>query len=141
MNFSDYLKEEVDHSTDQAVDNVVIATVKDRSLEDVVKTSSPQTWTAKIINGTKYLIYNKKYLNVTRLREELGKLYTEKGYNGYGFSKLTESEIVRYKTVKNIIMPSFYDDFTDEVNPIELAKVIFNNELTDLSWTPEEVTR
>lgn len=107
---------------------------------DVMKQVDPKTWNAKIIGDDKILFFNNHYLNVTKLRAAIRKIYAENGYEHYGFSKLSETELVRYKTLRDILMNEFlgYDD--DELDADAMAKIIFDNEAKDFNWRPEPLT-
>ena len=82
---------------------------------------------------------NEKFLDAFRaLDTELKTLYTNKGYNNYGFSKLDESDLIRYTTVRDIIAKEFNNDTNEtELNPAQVAQTIFNNELKDFEWQPQ----
>lgn len=128
----------------KTTDNMVVATVvasvkKEDSFEDIFDSVDPNVWTAKAINDQKYLFFNEKFINITKLKEEISKLYTEKGYTGYGFSKLDEGDLVRYTTVKDILMNQFttYAE-SDEIPAEKLAPIFFMKELKNFDWTPEE---
>ena len=108
------------------------------TLEDVVKDANPAIWTAREINGDKYLVYNRKYIDITELKKRIDILYNNKGYAGYGFSKLSESELVRYTSVKDILMTFFISSITDKIDPEAVADKLFLSELKEFEWKPEE---
>ena len=59
INFKEYLTEEINRSTDEAVKDTVIRKIdKEMTLDDVKSSVKPDIWTAKEINGVKYLFYN-----------------------------------------------------------------------------------
>lgn len=139
MNFKQYLIEEENRNTDEMVKNTIIRKAdKEESLEDVVEKAVPTIWTARIINNRKYVIYLGKTLDITSLLEALGNLYNQKGYNGYGFAKLDESDLIRYTKVKDILMRAFRNSITDTLDPKELAELMFKNEVKEFDWKPEE---
>lgn len=107
---------------------------------DVLKQVNPKMWNAKIIGNDKILFFNNRYLNITRLREEIQKIYSENGYAHYGFSKLSESELVRYKTLRDILLSEFLGHIDDELDPVATARIIFDNEVKDFEWQPEPLT-
>lgn len=106
---------------------------------DVNKQLNPSVWNAKIIGDEKYLFFSNHWLNVTKLHTAIQKTYEENGYSGYGFGKLDESELVRYKTLRDILMNEFLTSLDDELNPEEVAKVIFDNEPKDFEWQLEPI--
>ena len=117
---------------------VAPAPVKEKDVFDYVKEINPQVWTAKIVQNKKYLFYNGHYLDISKLAKELKTLYTNKGYNNYGFSKLDESELIRYTTVRDIIAKEFNNETNDtELNPTHVAQTLFDNELKDFEWQPQ----
>lgn len=107
---------------------------------DVMKQVDPKTWNAKIINDEKILFFNNHHLNITKLRKEIQKIYSENGYEHYGFSKLSEGELVRYKTLRDILMFEFLGYGDEELDPAATAKIIFDNEAKDFNWQPEPLT-
>ena len=131
--------EEVDKTTDEMSRNTIVRPAdKDESVDDILASANPAVWTARIIRDKKYLFYNSKYIDVTKLVEEINRVYTEKGYTGYGFSKLDESDIVRYTRTKNVLMKCFSESITEELDPSHVADVMFANEMKDFDWKPEE---
>lgn len=131
--------EEVDKTTDEMSRNTIVRPAnKDETVDDVLASANPSVWTARIIGDKKYLFYNSKYVDVTKLVEEINRVYTEKGYTGYGFSKLDESDIVRYTRTKNVLMKCFSESITEELDPSHVADVMFANEMKDFDWKPEE---
>ena len=107
---------------------------------DILKQVNPKTWNAKIIGDDKILFFNNHHLNITKLREEIQKIYKENGYEHYGFSKLSETELVRYKTLRDILLGEFLGYGDDELDPVATAKIIFDNEAKDFDWQPEPLT-
>lgn len=139
MTFKQYMCEEVDKTTDEMSRNTIVRPAdKDESVDDILASANPAVWTARIIRDKKYLFYNSKYIDVTKLVEEINRVYTEKGYTGYGFSKLDESDIVRYTRTKNVLMKCFSESITEELDPSHVADVMFANEMKDFDWKPEE---
>ena len=139
MTFKQYMCEEVDKTTDEMSRNTIVRPAdKDETVDDILASANPAVWTARIIRDKKYLFYNSKYIDVTKLVEEINRVYTEKGYTGYGFSKLDESDIVRYTRTKNVLMKCFSESITEELDPSHVADVMFANEMKDFDWKPEE---
>jgi len=138
ISFHDYVKQEMNKSTDNKVVDTVINPVKaEDTIEDTVPKCNPNTWTAREINKVKYLIYNKKFLNITELRQKIKDVYFANGYADYGFAKLDEHDLVRYTKVKNILMDSFMNETSDELDVEYLANKFFAKELKNLDWKPE----
>lgn len=139
INFKQYLVEEENKATDEQIkDTVVRKADKELTLEEVVKTAKPTIWTAREVKNNKYLIYNNKYLNITKLKKEMDLIYSNNGYADYGFSKLSESELVRYTSVKDVLMTFFTSSITDEIEPEAVANKLFLSELKEFDWKPEE---
>lgn len=139
INFKQYLAEETNKATDELSKSAVVRkAAKEMTLEDVVKAANPAIWTAREINGDKYLIYNRKYIDITELKKRIDILYNNKGYASYGFSKLSESELVRYTSVKDILMTFFISSITDKIEPEAVADKLFLSELKEFEWKPEE---
>ena len=139
INFKQYLVEEENKATDEQIkDTVVRKAAKEMTLEDVINNANPIIWTAREIGNNKYLIYNKKYINITELKKQIDILYNNKGYKDYGFSKLSESELIRYTMVKNILMTFFRSTSEDEIDPESVANKLFISELKEFDWKPEE---
>lgn len=137
--FSEYVNGQVNKSTDELVKRTVIKPVQaEDTIEDTVAKCNPETWTAREINNVKYLIYNKKFINITELKQKIADVYNERGYSNYGFAKLTERDLVRYTKVKNILMDSFLSEVSDELDTDYLAGKFFDKELKDFDWKPEE---
>jgi hypothetical protein len=137
--FSEYVNGQVNKSTDELVKRTVIKPVQaEDTIEDTVTKCNPETWTAREINNVKYLIYNKKFINITELKQKIADVYNERGYSNYGFAKLTERDLVRYTKVKNILMDSFLSEVSDELDTDYLAGKFFDKELKDFDWKPEE---
>ena len=138
-NFSEYVNGQVNKSTDELVKRTVIKPVQaEDTIEDTVLKCNPETWTAREINNVMYLIYNKKIINITELKQKIADVYNERGYSNYGFAKLTERDLVRYTKVKNILMDSFLSEVSDELDTDYLAGKFFDKELKDFDWKPEE---
>lgn len=139
INFKQYLVEEENKATDEQIkDTVVRKAAKEMTLEDVINNANPTIWTAREIGNNKYLIYNKKYINITELKKQIDILYNNKGYKDYGFSKLSESELIRYTMVKNILMTFFRSTSESEIDPESIANKLFISELKEFDWKPEE---
>lgn len=119
---------------------VAPAPVKEKDVYDYMKEANPKVWTAKIVKDQKYLIYNEHYLNVSILAKTLKDLYNQNGYENYGFSKLDESDLIRYTTVRDILSREFMNPTaTTELEPSSVAQTIFENELKDFEWKPQKI--
>ena len=138
MKFKQYITEEQNHNTDEMVRNTIIRNAEDETLDDIVEKAVPTVWTARIVSGRKYVIYLGKTLDITSLKEEIDTLYKSKGYAGYGFAKLDESDLIRYTKVKDILIQAFNSSIIDELDPKSLAELLYRNELKEFSWKPEE---
>lgn len=141
MTFSDYAALHMNKAYNRA-DVVEEPTVADTpSISREMYQTDPNKWCAKIIDDEKLLFFNHHFLNITKLRDEIQSLYSKEGYEKYGFSKLSETELVRYKTLRDIIMGEFLRaDETEELDPAEIAQIIFDNEAKDFNWRPEQLT-
>lgn len=138
-NFKQYLTEELDKTTDEmARSSVMHSSSGDETLDDVIEKADPNVWTARIVDGVKYVIYMGKFLDLTETVKEIRRLYNLNGYAGYGFSKLDESDLVRYTKSKNILMHCFSSSIDDELVPEKTAEIFFYNELKEFDWKPEE---
>ena len=138
-NFKQYLTEELDKTTDEmARSSIMHDSLGDESLDDVIEKADPNVWTARIVNGIKYVIYMGKFLDLTETVKEIRRIYDINGYTGYGFSKLEEQDLVRYTKTKNILMHSFDTSIDDELVPENVAEIFFLNELKEFDWKPEE---
>jgi len=126
-------------TSDEKVKNTVIRKEsKEVSVDDVFKSARPEIWTAREINGTKYLFFGGKKLDITELKKQIGQLYTRKGYTNYGYSKLSESDLVRYPKVKDVLTKCFSMEYGETVEPKTVAEQLFNNELNEFTWKPED---
>ena len=81
---------------------------------------------------------NGKYIDITELKNQIDILYNNKGYKDYGFSKLSESELVRYTKVKDVLMQFFISSMEGELDAETIANKLFTSELKDFDWKPEE---
>ena len=143
MNLFEYLEVLQSKATNNQLEDLPIKKVDlsdNVGFIEIQKQVNPQKWTARIIGNEKFLFYNDKYLNVTKFKTEINKLYSENGYTNFGFSKIPEEDLVRYKKIKDIIMPAFFDVMTDELDPEILAKLLYNNDYKEFDWQPEEIT-
>lgn len=123
----------------QVVDKIVKpAPIKEKSIYDYLNEVNPDIWTAKIVNNKKYLFYNKHILDITELAKNIKEIYYQNGYENYGFSKLDESDLIRYTTVRDILSKEFLNPTaTTELEPLDVAQSIFENELKDFEWKPQ----
>jgi hypothetical protein len=139
--FSDYVAKVMNKAYNREDINDTPAVSDDSGPSREMFNADPKKWTAKIIDGEKMLFFNNRFLNITKLKDALQKVYNDNGYPHYGFSKLGESELVRYKTLRDILMNEFLDDMgEDELDPEETAQTIFDNEAKDFNWKPEQLT-
>ena len=83
--------------------------------------------------------YSSFILNISKFKQEIDKIYSENGYSNFGFAKIPAEDLVRYKKIKDLIMPTFYDVMTDEIDPSIVAKILYDNEYKEFDWQPEEV--
>lgn len=123
MNFKQYLANENAKTlrlTEVAMLNTGAAT---ETLDTVLAHVNPAIMTGRTINGVKYCFFNKKYINLTELANQVRALYISKGYMGLGFSKLADSDFVKYSTAKVILNDLFKNDlFYMEIDPKQAAK-------------------
>lgn len=114
------------------------APIKEKDVYDYLSEANPKTWTAKIVKDQKYLFYNEHYINITSLATNIKSLYASNGYENYGFSKLDESDLIRYTTVRDILSKEFMNPTaTNELDPVAVAQTIYENELKDFEWKPQ----
>ena len=142
MNLTEYLQNLTSKSTNNQLDDLKFRKAEVSNyvgIDEILKTINPQKWTARIIQEEKYLFYNNKYLNVSKFKQEIDKIYSENGYSNFGFAKIPAEDLVRYKKIKDLIMPTFYDVMTDEIDASIVAKILYDNEYKEFDWQPEEV--
>lgn len=142
MSFSDYVKAQMcqTYNREDIKETPTVSPESDKP-SDVLSKLDPKTWNAKIIGDEKFLFFNNHQLNITKLKDEIQKIYKAKGYEHYGFEKLGESELVRYKTLRDILMSEFLRyDTDDELDPHTVAQIIFDHEAKDFTWQPEPLT-
>lgn len=134
-----YNHKEVNIPTVPVKKKVIIQTpIKEKDVFDYLNEIKPDVWTAKIIKEEKFLFFNEHYLNISKLKQELSDLYNKNGYSNYGFSKLDESELIRYTSVRDILAKEFDSAFDgNELDPSKIAYTIYQNELKDFDWKPE----
>lgn len=123
MNFTQYLANE-NAKTLRLTEVAMLNTgANDESLDIALSHVNPNVMTGRTINGVKYCFFNKKYLNLTELANQIRALYISKGYMGLGFSKLSDSDFVKYSTSKIILDSLFKNDlFYMEIDPKQAAK-------------------
>lgn len=143
MTFSEYVAAHFN----KAVNNTEVAETPVVNQEtkneiDYLKELDAHKWNAKIINDEKFLFFNGHFVNISKLKNAITDVYSKNGYSNYGYSKLDESELIRYSTVKNIIIKEFMNDNNvEELDPLELAEEIFRNEYTGIEWKPAELSK
>lgn len=129
MKFDDYVK-----SITEAVEEVPKITGSDLgSVEDdiqVAMADSDNKWLSKRLSDNAiYLFNNRHYINVTELRNEIAHLYASKGFTGSGFDKLTEEELIVYKTVKEIFVQLIAQSLGPQLSAKETAQSLFDREI------------
>lgn len=129
MKFDDYVK-----SITEAVEEVPKITSSDLgSVEDdiqVAMADSDNKWLSKRLSDNAiYLFNNRHYINVTELRNEIAHLYASKGFTGSGFDKLTEEELIVYKTVKEIFVQLIAQSLGPQLSAKETAQSLFDREI------------
>ena len=142
MNLTEYLQNLTSKSTNNQLDDLKFRKAEVSNyvgIDEILKTINPQKWTARIIQEEKYLFYNNKYLNVSKFKEAIDKLYSQNGYTNFGYSKIPAEDLVRYKRIKDLIMPTFFDVMTDELDPEILANILYNDDYKEFDWQPEEI--
>lgn len=133
MDFKQYVKimtENSENATSQVIQNT---TYNQDGLIRERQKSNPNVWTCKIIDDEKFLFYQGKSLNISELKKAITDYYTAKGFCNWGFSKLAEEDIVRYKTIKNILKEIFSKAIIAEIDPAEVAQILFDRERFDFS--------
>ena len=129
MKFDDYVK-----SITEAVEEVPKITSGDLgSVEEDIQAAlaeSDNKWLSKRLSDNAiYLFNNRHYINITSLRNEIAQLYASKGFTGSGFDKLTEEELIVYKTVKAIFVQLIAQSLGPELSPKETAQSLFDREI------------
>jgi hypothetical protein len=129
VKFDDYVK-----SITEAVEEVPKITSSDLgSVEDdiqVAMADSDNKWLSKRLSDNAiYLFNNRHYINVTELRNEIAHLYASKGFTGSGFDKLTEEELIVYKTVKEIFVQLIAQSLGPQLSAKETAQSLFDREI------------
>ena len=139
MSFRDYLCEEISRGTDIPASVATIRTEGNGvTVDDVLSSADPAVWTAREIGGRKYVFYGGRYADLTAAVDEISRLYSSKGYSGYGFAKLAEPDLVRYSAAKAVIMRCMGESVTEETDPAHIASCLFAAEPKDFDWKPEE---
>lgn len=141
MNLDEYTQMQFAKAYNRADINDTPAVADESSPSREAYHADPKKWTAKIIDDEKLLFFNDHFLNITKLRDEIQKLYNAQGYEHYGFAKLSETELVRYKTLRDIIVGEFLREYgNEELDPAAVAQIIFDNEAKEFEWRPEQLT-
>lgn len=133
MDFKQYVKimtENSENATSQVIQNT---TYNQDGLIRERQKSNPNVWTCKIIDDEKFLFYQGKSLNISELKKAITDYYTAKGFCNWGFSKLAEEDIVRYQSIKNILKEIFSKAIIAEIDPAEVAQILFDRERFDFS--------
>ena len=129
MKFDDYVK-----SITEAVEEMPKITSGDLgAVEDDIQVAlaeSENKWLSKRLSDNAiYLFNNRHYINVTELRNEIAQLYASKGFTGSGFDKLTEEELIVYKTVKEIFVQLIAQSLGPQLSAKETAQSLFDREI------------
>lgn len=129
MKFYDYVK-----SITESVEEAPKITSGDHgAVEDDIQAAlaeSDNKWLSKrLSDNAVYLFNNRHYINVTELRNEIAQLYATKGFTGSGFDKLTEEDLIVYKTVKEIFVQLIAQSLGPELSPKETAQSLFDREI------------
>ena len=130
MKLSDYVK-----SLQESVEETSVSLTKssDGNLQteiDELIEKSENRWIGKRLSDNAiYLFNNKHYINITNLRNEIAQLYATKGFTGSGFDRLTEEELIVYKTVKEIFVKLIAQSLGPELSPKETAQSLFDREI------------
>lgn len=130
MKLSDYVK-----SLQESVEETSVSLTKssDGNLQteiDELIEKSENRWIGKRLSDNSiYLFNNKHYINITNLRNEIAQLYATKGFTGSGFDRLTEEELIVYKTVKEIFVQLIAQSLGPELSPKETAQSLFDREI------------
>ena len=119
---------------------VAPAPMKEKDCYDYLMELKPNIWTAKIVGDKKYLFYNNHFLNISELKTKIYDLYKENGYENYGYSKLDESDLVRYTSIRDILSKEFNNPTANsELDCGTVAQTIWENELKDFEWKPQPI--
>jgi hypothetical protein len=95
-------------------------------LVDFVNKTEQGKW-YKFVKDDVYLVYNKHYLNMTKLHNEIITVYSLKGYIGLGMSKLSIEQLLRYSGVRLLIKP-FFLDINQNIDPNVVANMLLRKE-------------
>ena len=106
-------------------DNNVLYSHGDKLLDFVNKTEQGKWY--KFVSDDVYLVYNKHYLNMTKLHNEIITVYSLKGYVGLGMSKLSIEQLLRYSGVRLLIKP-FFLDINQNIDTNVVANMLLRKE-------------
>lgn len=119
---------------------VATAPIKEKDVYDYLSEINSNVWTAKVVSNIKYLFYNKHFLNISELKTKITDLYRTNGYENYGYSKLDESDLVRYTTIRDILSTEFNNPTANtELDTNIVAQTIWEHELKDFEWKPQPI--
>lgn len=138
MLFNQYVKRLKDKSEAEKQAILKYVTDKTETISDVAYACQEGVLCGRVVNNHKYAIYNRKYLDLTVLAKYLKALYKKNGYDGVGFSRLSDAELLKYTTTKIIIKNLCKTSLTDEVDVKYAAEEIFANEYKDFEWKPNK---
>lgn len=128
MNLSDYAK-----SFSYVNEDVNIAKVSGDTDEDTVKQIlevSGGKWIArKLSDNHLYLFHDDHFIDVTELVYQMDQIYLVKGYQEYGYNKLSDVELIRYTAFKNIINSLIPQALSHKLDPKATAESIFEREI------------
>lgn len=127
------LSEYVKRLEESVTPMVTIADGTDTEIDDEISATAAVSngkWICKRLrNNSVYLFNNGHWLNLTALKGEMDNYYSSKGYANTGYDKLTDSEMVNYKTVKEIFTDLISRSLGNELDPKETAESMFNREI------------
>jgi len=132
MNFSQYIVKETSKTARLSEVAMLDTGSKTETLDQVLYHVDPKVMTGRTIQGVKYCMFNKKFINLTELANQVRALYASKGYLGMGFSKLDDVDYVRYSTAKVILDKLFQSDlYYVEIDPKQAAKYFLADEYSE----------
>ena len=130
MKLSDYVKS-LQESVEET--SVSLTNSSDGDLQTEIASlieKSENKWIGRRLSDNSiYLFYNRHYINITNLRNEIAQLYATKGFTGSGFDKLTEEELCVYNTVKEIFVQLIAQSLGPELSPKETSQSLFDREI------------
>ena len=130
MTFDQYLHLE-EAKAERSIKPIILETgAKNESIDTLIDSCDPNTLTGRIINGSVYCIYHKRFINLTELAKQIKALYINAGYMGSGFSKLEPKDFVKYTTAKLILKKIFdAESYTVEIDTKSAAKYFYAGDI------------